>query len=213
VAAALRTDPLIMRTAPPNPARRSLGLGAMLIVAALIAACAAPPEPTPATPDWRADPDEPYPFTTPIPALSATAVDGAYTRPPTDHYQGLRAPCTRCPPYPLDRGASVLTLDRGRYQVQHVEPAFQGTGHYLVDGDRLLLFNDAECTHDVGEYRWSLDDGALRLEVIRDPCAYDQRAKDFSFHPWQVADAADPACQPPDEEAAVTGHWPVPSGC
>jgi hypothetical protein len=184
-----------------------------VFVVLLLVACAAQPQPDGAIPDWRDDPAEPYPFTTPIPAMEATAVDGVYTREPTDHYPGSRAPCVRCPPYPLDRDASTLILDHGRFEVFHVEPRFRAFGHYTVEGDRLLLFNDAECTHQRGEYRWSLQDGRLQLAVVNDPCAYGRRAGDLTDQPWRAIGETGLDCQPPDEEAAVTGHWPVPSGC
>jgi hypothetical protein len=188
---------------------RNVAVG-MALTALLLSACAGQ---APAAPDWRSDPDEPYPFTRPLPALEATAIDGTYTRQPTDPYTGSRATCQRCPPYPLDRGNSTLVFDRGRFQMRHAEPAYRSSGHYLVEGDRLTLLNDAECTQERGEYRWVLDHGELRVELLSDPCAFGQRARDFTAQPWSVADTASPHRQPPDEEAAVAGHWPIPSGC
>lgn len=207
---------------------RPVAIGSLLVV---IAACTASPAPAPtasarsapagttdaaaAIPDWRVDPNEPFPFTTPAPPLDATAIDGVYTRVPTDPYRGQRAPCRRCPPYPLDRGSSTLSMDAGRYEMVHELPRYRMIGHFTVSGDRLTLFNDAECTGVVGSYTWSLRGDSLVLEVLDDRCGFGQRAKDFTAVPWTRLGPAAlfDRCEPPSHEAAVTGHWPAPSGC
>lgn len=191
----------------------------LLVVAA--AACAAEPVPeatattsTAALPDWRTDPNEPYPFTTPVPDLAATDIDGEYTRPPTDTYTGDRAACRRCPPYPPDRGASILRFDRGRYEIVHDEPAYRTFGHFTVDGELLTLINDPECATDIGTYRVERDGAQLRFDVVDDPCAFGQRTRDLTERTWTPADIArGESCQPPNTEAAISGHWPEPSGC
>jgi len=168
-----------------------------------------------AVPDWRADPNEPYPFVTPVPPLAGTPVDGVYVRVPTDPYEGQRAPCRRCPPYPLDRGVSRLSLVAGRYEMLHHEPRYRILAHYTVAGDELVIFNDPECSRVLGRYRWTLSDETLTLEVIDDGCAFGQRAEDLAAVSWTLVGAI-PAgldCEPPGEEAAVSGHWPAPSGC
>jgi hypothetical protein len=195
----------------------------LLAAAVLLASCLEAPSPSPTptsplvadeAPDWRTDPSEPYPFTTPLPAYAFTAIDGTYTRQPTDPYTGDRTPCTRCPPYPLDRGSSELRLDRGRYQVLHSEPHYRGVGHYEIDGSLLILFNDPECADGRGIYSWFLSDDTLSLEAIDDDCAFGQRAADLGALPWSLVEAPEGArCQPPNEEAAITGHWPAPPGC
>ncbi|GEM_PF-2153633 len=178
-------------------------------------ASAEPTSPVAVVPDWRTDPDEPYPFEGPVPAYAATAVDGVYTRQPTDRYVGHRAPCRRCPPYPGDRGVSSLELRSGRFLVRHSRPAYRNLGHYRIVGDRIEFFNDIECAHERGSYRWDVVEGDLVLSDPRDACAFGQRWKDLTALPWRISGdaAARIECQPPNEEAAVTGHWSLPAGC
>ena len=178
-------------------------------------ASAAASAPAGAGPDWRTDPDEPYPFVEPVPPYVATFLDGVYTREPTDRYVGHRAPCRRCPPYPEDRGVSSLTLESGRYRVLHSRPAYRALGHFRIVGDRIELYNDVECSGEPGSYRWELADGRLVLSDPQDPCAFGQREKDLTALPWRSTSqaAGRVECQPPNEEAAVTGHWSLPSGC
>ncbi|HSK93920.1 MAG TPA: hypothetical protein VLA76_07680 [Candidatus Angelobacter sp.] len=193
---------------------------AALLVMLVAAACSvdATPTPTPSgsatAPDWRTDPNEPYPFRTPVPDLAPSAIDGEYTRPPTDTYDGDRAACRRCPPFPQDRGESVLRFDRGRYEIVHQEPAYRSFGHYTFDGDLLTLFNDPECGTELGMYRVERDGAQLRFDAEDDPCAFGQRTRDLTDRTWTPVDIArGESCQPPNTEAAVSGHWPVPPGC
>jgi hypothetical protein len=200
------------------------GVAGVVLLGVLIGlgpvAATAPPAPDSAAaiPDWRSDPNEPYPFTTNVPALEPTILDGVYSRPPTDTYEGERAHCIRCPPYPVDAGRSTLTLDRGRFHVVHVDSPYETRGHYVVSGTRIILLNDPECGAERGVYRWTRDAaGMIELTVIADPCGFDQRAIDLTFHPWQLKQSLTPDrrgyCDPPNEEAAVTGHWPEPDDC
>lgn len=170
-------------------------------------------EPTPIppayVPDWRTDPSEPYPFSDPVPPFERTAVDGIFRRrQPTDTYAGERPRCRRCPEYPRDAGLSWLTLANGRFTVLHERPAFIAIGHYLVDGDRITLFNDPSCSDAHGVYRWRLGDaGELILEVDADDCAAGQRHRDLTAVPWHPVDPASAGCKPPNVEAMVSGHW------
>lgn len=201
---------------------RSVSPGAMALLGllAVLAACGAGPAPTPSStaeptiPDWRSDRNEPYPFRTPVPELVPSEIDGEFTRPPTDSYTGDRAACRRCPPFPLDRGESILRLDRGRYEIVHVEPAYRSHGHFTFDGELLSLFNDPECATEVGTYRVERDGAQLRLAVEDDPCAFGQRSRDLTDRTWTPTDIArGESCQAPNTEAAVSGHWPEPSHC
>jgi hypothetical protein len=166
-----------------------------IVLLAVVACTAAIPE----SPDWRTDPHEPYPFTTPVPPLAETSIDGIYDRDPTDTYEGEWAKCRRCPPYFLDRGRTTLTIDRGRWQNLHRVPVQETRGHLTIDGDRLLVFNDPICPTDRGEYRFRLEGDLLTLEVIDDPCVFGQRELDLTRQPWKRLGEA------PDE-------WPDPGG-
>lgn len=172
---------------------------AVLVALALLAAACSSgrADPSPAaspTGDpglWRTQPEEPYPFVTPIPPMAATPIDGTYQRDLTaDQGGGPPIPCRRCAPYRLDRGLAVLELEAGRYRLVQEASAFRSGGHYLVDGDRIVLFNDPNCSDVRGRYRWSLSSGRLSLEVLDDPCAYDLlRARYFSAAPWEAGSA------------------------
>jgi hypothetical protein len=133
---------------------------------------------------WRTDPSEPYPFMTPIPPRRPTPVDGTYRR---EYDRGSEPiPCRRCAPYRLDRGVAVMTLDSGRYHLVHEASAFTASGHYVIDGRRLELFNDPTCSEDRGTYRWAVREGDLILEAVADPCAFDLlRARYLAAAPWE----------------------------
>ena len=170
---------------------RSLTVGA-LIWALLGAACAPEPQPG-ARPSptgdpelWRTDPEEPYAFTTPVPPLVPTPIDGTYYR---DFTPGSKPiPCRRCAPFRLDRGPSTLEMLEGRFQMIHEGNGFRSQGHYLVHGRRLILFNDPVCPETRGLYRWEVQDGLLlTLTVIDDPCPFDLlRARYLSAAPWEA---------------------------
>lgn len=205
-------------------ARMIVRRSALLVVVVLALGACTSAEPTPSTtasasaaadiPDWRTDPDEPYPFTTPVPPLVATDIDGVFTRDATDTYTGTRAHCVRCPPYPVDRSNSTLTFDSGRYEIVHLEPHYRTFGHFTLEGDVLTLFNDPECSGEVGTYEVERDGAQLRLDVIEDRCAWGRRAGDLEAKTWTPAEIArGESCQPPNTEAAISGHWAAPSGC
>lgn len=146
------------------------------------------PEPSP-TGDptlWREEASEPYPFVTPVPPTSPTPIDGLYRR---DFREGSDPiPCRRCAPFRLDRGPSTLELTEGRFQIVHEGNAFRTQGHYLVDGERLILFNDPVCPKTRGVYRWLLEGGRLTLDEVDDPCPFDfLRARYLAAAPWEAA--------------------------
>jgi hypothetical protein len=167
---------------------------------------------------WKDCPEEPYPFSTPLPPVEPTAIDGTYTREVGEDLAWAPGKCKRCPPYRLEPGTETLTFDRGRFFVAHEAPGFTSSGHFWQEGSQIRLFNDASCTQFEGLYEWTVTDDMLHLEAIDDECPFTQlrqrylMAKDWSVAPSGDA-AAGPDCDPPSEEAAVTGHWPIPKEC
>lgn len=144
---------------------------------------AAEPSPTGDPERWRTVADEPFPFVTPIPPVTATPVDGVYTRNVEDGSRPI--PCRRCAPYRLDRGEATLRLEAGRFYVDQPGSDFSSLGHFVVDGDEITLFNDAECPETRGTYRWSLEGDTLSFEVVEDDCAFDLlRARYLTAEPW-----------------------------
>ncbi len=169
------------------------------------AATATPAGPTPTADRWAELFERtPYPYTTPLPESADTALDGIYVK--VEQIEGTPTPCRRCPDYKIEGGVWRLSFDNGIFRVYHAVTGWRSLGSYAVEQDRLLLFNDPTCHDMVGSYRWSLEGGVLRLEVIEDGCAFQLRARNLSSIPWS-------ACTPPNEEAAVTDHWKKPAGC
>lgn len=176
-----------------RPARRALALataGSLVLATTALAlqpTTFRPQPPTGLVPDWRTTPEEPYPFTRPVPPLVETALEGVFGRPPTDTYVGPpRARCTRCPPFPKDAGRSVLRFDRGRYYLTQEERPYRTFGHYVISRSHLTLFNDPECGNVRGVYRWRLVGDQLTLTLLFDPCAFGQRARDMTDSVWTL---------------------------
>jgi hypothetical protein len=144
---------------------------------------------------WRRDPNEPYPFTTPIPLRDPTVLDGGYERHVSVAFAGGRpVPCRRCAPYRIYAGETKFELSRGRFVITHDAVGsssygnFASTGHYTVEGDTIEFFNDVNCPATRGTYEWRLDNDALILDVVDDPCPYAQlRARYLSALPWSAS--------------------------
>jgi len=167
---------------------------------------------------WKECPDEPYPFSTPLPPAEPTAIDGTYTRVIGEDIAGAPGKCRRCPPYRLEPGAETLTFDRGRFFVEHEPPGFRSSGHFRIDGGQLELFNDANCIEFEGIYEWDVSSEVLTLDAVEDECPFTRlRQRFLMIEEWRTAEAGTagiaPECIPPSEEAAVTGHWPIPEEC
>jgi hypothetical protein len=146
----------------------------------------------------------PFPYTTPLPPAAVSPLDGTYVK--FDPRAGTRVPCRRCPPYPPEAGLWKLHLAGGIFRIYHAPTGWHTLGSFTTSGDRLTLFNDPHCYQDTGHYHWRLASGQLVLTAIQDPCGTDLRARSLTERAWD-------SCQPPNQEAAATGHWPVPPGC
>lgn len=171
-------------------------MGALLLALVVLVACTSddvsPPDDERAeVPLWLTSTAEPYPFTTPIPPLGPTAIDGTYERRVTPRIAGGRSvPCRRCAPYRIETGTSELVLEAGRYLIAHNGPGpdssqFRSAGHFTLEGDRIILFNDPQCPRMTGEYVWEISGGALTLEVVEDECPFsDLRQRFLQLMPW-----------------------------
>lgn len=153
---------------------------------------------------------EPYPFTTPIPPREPTTIDGTYIRIVSldeagGPVVGLPYRCLRCIPYRVDPGTTTLIFFEGRYFLHHHLSGFKALGHYTVDGDRIRLFNDPNCSSTAGIYRWELDGRTLTFRVVEDPCPFDnERSSDLTVRSWTQI----PACH-----RRLIGLWPGFLGC
>lgn len=153
---------------------------------------------------------EPYPFTTPVPPREPTAIDGTYLRIMSlgevgGPVVGLPYRCLRCIPYRVDPGLTTLIFYEGRYFLHHHLSGFKALGHYTVNGDRIRLFNDPNCSGTAGIYRWRLDGRNLTFHVVDDPCSFeDERSRDLTMRRWTQV----PACH-----RRLIGLWPGFLGC
>ncbi len=155
--------------------------------------------------DWLAVRQKtPYPYTTPLPPPTPTALDGIYVK--FEPKEATPVPCRRCPDYLPEGGVWKLNLERGMYRIFHESTGWFSLGSFTLSGNQLNLFNDPTCIDTVGLYRWELADGELKLTVIADSCQVDRRGRSFANLAWA-------SCRPPSTEAAITGHWPRPAGC
>jgi hypothetical protein len=146
----------------------------------------------------------PYPHTAPLPTRDHTALDGTYTK--FDPKKTAPVACRRCPDYVPQGGIWKLNLDKGVFRIFHESTGWRSLGSFVIDGNRVGVFNDPCCIDVKGNYRWTLTQGRLNLQVVEDKCAIGQRAKNLTKLPWL-------SCQPPSKEAGYRGHWDKPPGC
>jgi hypothetical protein len=152
----------------------------------------------------------PYPYAEPAPTPAATEIDGTYMLILTLEDLGgannaLPFPCRRCLPYARDPGVMTLIFFQGAYFVDHQMSGFHATGHYEVDGNRLALFNDPNCSRVRGTYTWRRDGRSLRLRALDDTCAFQgERATDLASDVWTKI----PVCK-----REVHHLWPGILGC
>lgn len=156
---------------------------------------------------------QPHPYLLPLMEDAPTVLDGTYVK--VEPARGEAVHCLRCPDYAREPGLWKLQLHRGVFRIYYEGRDWSSVGSFLVtrdrmskveDPDKLLLFNDPNCTGIVGVYRWLKTKEGLLLEAVDDTCSYRLRAANLSSLPWL-------SCTPPNEEAAVTDHWPKPEGC
>ena len=133
----------------------------------------------------------PYPFLSPTPPPSTrTVLDGTYMRVLTlrdvgGARIGLPFRCLRCPPYRIDAGVSTIMFWHGAWFLHHQMSDFRTQGSFVVDGDRVTLFNDPNCPQGEGVYRFEKTAHGLRFETIDDECPWSgERADDLTRVQW-----------------------------
>src|SRR5215211_5601578 len=124
----------------------------------------------------------PYPYLSPTPPPSTqTELDGTYMRILTlqdvgGARIGLPFRCLRCPPYRIDAGVSTIMFWHGAWFLHHQISNFKTQGSFVVDGDRVTLFNDPNCPQGKGVYRF---------ETTDDECPWSgERADDLTRVQW-----------------------------
>jgi hypothetical protein len=131
---------------------------------------------------------------------------------------------TRTPDHPL---ATTLAIDGDTYRLSG-SLAFLGAGALHIGPAELATSADPACAGATGTYAVEVADTdrhgllpqyraqTLTLTLVRDECADGARAATLAGEWVLRASARRDAhgiCDPPTEEAAITGHWPEPSGC
>lgn len=142
----------------------------------------------------------PFPHTAPLPPYAATVLDGTYAK--IDPQKTPPVPCRRCPDYVPEGGVWKLQLDKGVFRIFHELTGWRSIGSFVVEGNRVRLFNDPTCMEVTGSYTWTLKEGRLNWRVVQDECAIGMRAKNLMQQPWL-------SCQPLSLEAG----WEKPAGC
>ena len=146
----------------------------------------------------------PFPHTAPLPPREPAVLDGTYTK--FDPKKKPPVPCRRCPDYLPEGGLWKLHLSKGVFRIFHEFTGWRSIGSYVVEGNRIRLFNDPTCIEVTGHYTWTYEAGRLIWVVIQDECAIGLRAKNLMKIPWTP-------CQPPSMEAGFSGPWDKPPGC
>ena len=133
----------------------------------------------------------PYPYLSPTPPpTTETVLDGTYIRTLTlrdvgGARIGLPFRCLRCPPYRIDAGVSTIMFWHGAYFLHHQMSGFRTQGSFVVDGDRVTLFNDPNCPQGRGLYAFEMTAHGLRFDVIHDDCPWSgERADDLTAVQW-----------------------------
>ncbi len=127
---------------------------------------------------------KPVPYASPLPELVVTQLDGTYAK--YDPTPPQWWACLRCADYRQAGGVWRMNFDRGVMRIYYEVTGWRSLASYRVSGDRLFLFNDPYCKDETGEYRWKLEDEALKLEVVNDPCSFELRGKNLSNYQWDV---------------------------
>ncbi len=126
----------------------------------------------------------PLAYTTPLPEPVQSPLDGLYAM--LDQSLPQWWSCRRCADYRPVGGVWKLKFDRGVMRIFYEVTGWRSIASYTVSDDRLYIFNDPYCPVDVGEYKWQMDDGQLKLEAVADTCAFDLRAKNLSRESWSA---------------------------
>jgi len=148
----------------------------------------------------------PYPHELPLPEAAASPLDGFYAK--IDQSPPQWWTCYRCADYRPSGGIWKLQFDKGVMRIYYDVTKWKSIASFTVSGDRLKIFNDPFCPHEVGEYEWIVEGGSLTLNAINDSCAFDLRGKNLSHQSWLACNAEGqdlPGCvETPDAPAGET---------
>lgn len=146
----------------------------------------------------------PFPYRIPLSLEETSPIDGTYTR--TTPLKEAHIPCRRCADWRPEGGTWKIHFSRGVFRIMYLETGWKDMGSYYIAKDRIIFANDPVCHDEIGVYRWIKEGDRLRFEVIDDECAIRLRAANLTWESFI-------ACAPPNREAAISTHWPMPEGC
>lgn len=124
----------------------------------------------------------PVAYTTPLPDAITTPLDGTYAK--IDDSQPQWWLCRRCADYRPAGGIWKLQFDKGVMRIYYDVTGWKSLASYVVEEDRLTIFNDPYCHNEVGEYTWRIEAGRLKLNTVQDTCSFDLRAQNLSTQTW-----------------------------
>ena len=146
----------------------------------------------------------PYAYTTPLPDSVRSNLDGIYSM--IDQSQPQWWSCRRCADYRPTGGIWRLQFDKGVMRIFYEVTGWRSLASYTVSDNRLYIFNDPYCPETLGEYKWQVEDGQLKLEAVDDACAFDLRAKNLSRESWS-------SCVSTGETVDINASEQEPPGC
>ena len=150
----------------------------------------------------------PYPHKFALPDPVESPLDGTYAK--VDQSPPQYWTCYRCADYRPEGGVWKLQFDKGVMRIFYQITNWKSIASFTVEENRLKIFNDPFCPHEVGEYEWSMLDGNLALKAIGDGCAFDLRKENLIKQSWLACTAEEgnqPGCaeipnMPPGESPA-----------
>ncbi|HET9906218.1 MAG TPA: hypothetical protein VFQ23_06245 [Anaerolineales bacterium] len=129
----------------------------------------------------------PYPHEVPLPEPVLSPLDGTYAK--VDPSPPQFWTCYRCADYRPEGGPWRIQFDKGVMRIFYTITNWKSIASFTVDKNRLTIFNDPFCPHDIGEYEWATQNGALSLKTINDSCAFDLRKENLTKQSWLACTA------------------------
>ncbi len=124
-----------------------------------------------------------FPLAEPI----QSSIDGIYGK--VDQSAPQWWACFRCADYRPAGGIWKLQFDRGVARIYYEITNWKSIASFTISANRLQIFNDPICPHELGEYEWKLENGSLRLGLIQDSCAFELRGKNLTTQSWLACNA------------------------
>ena len=129
----------------------------------------------------------PFPHEAPLPEPAISPLDGTYAK--IDPSSPQFWMCYRCADYRPEGGPWRIQFDKGVMRIFYTITNWKSIASFTVEENRLKIFNDPICPHDIGEYEWGTQNGNLSLKTINDSCAFDLRKENLTKQTWLACTA------------------------